>query len=312
MRRWVALLACLVLTAAVAGCSRPAPPVPRLVIAGGAPGEVSLALAEGLADAARAEWSIPVEVRQTSGSTDNLELIADGRADVAFATVDAALAARDGEKPFNGTVGLAALAGLYDDYLHLIVRADSGLHSLADLSGRPVAAGPPGSAAGALVDRLGLTPLPHDESRSIAPAAAAEALTAGTIDGLAVTGGLPMPLVTDLEARVAIRLIPLGAEVAVLQARYGERYLARTVPATMYGLATETPTVGIRAVLVVRANLPESTAFALTRLLFRAKDRLIARHAEARRLDPRQALDTGALPLHPGAARYFRETKPMV
>ena len=80
----------------------------------------------------------------------------------------------------------------------------------------------------------------------------------------------------------------------------------------MYGLTAETPTVGVRAVLVVRASLPEATAFALTKLLFEAKDRLAARHPEARRLDPRAALDTGAVPLHPGAARYYRETKPMV
>jgi TRAP transporter TAXI family solute receptor len=305
--------AVLVLSTALAGCTSDPPPVPRLVIAGGAAGDVSAALAAGLADAARTAWSVPADVLETKGPTENLVAVAEGRADVGFATVDAAVAARDGEVPFNGTVAIAALAGLYDDYLHLVVRADSGLHTLADLPGHRIATGAAGSTSNALVDRLlfaaGLGPI---NAADLSPPAAVDALVLGKVDGFAVTGGVPMPLLTDLAGRVPIRLIPLGAEVAAVQNGFGERYLARTVPAAMYGLATETPTVGVREVLVVRANLPEATAFALTKLLFESKDRLIARHLEARRLDPRTALDTGAVPLHPGAARYYRETKPMV
>jgi TRAP transporter TAXI family solute receptor len=305
----------ILLSGALVGCTPAPPPVAHLVIAGGAAGDVSSALAAGLADAARAAWSVPVEVLETKGSTENLQEIARGRADVAFATVDAAVAAHDGEVPFNGTVGIAALAGLYDEYLHLVVRADSDLRTLADLPGHRIATGSVGSVSNALVDRLlqvarlGAVDPPRQD---LTPADAARALMAKEIDGFAVTGGVPLPLLADLAERLPIRLIPLGAEVAAVQNGYGERYLARVVPARMYGLETETPTVGVRAVLVVRANLPQETAFALTRLLFDAKDRLDTRHPEARRLDPRSALDTGTVPLHAGAARYYRETKLMV
>ena len=316
MRRgWAVLGAGLLVSGALVGCTPAPPPVPHLVIAGGAAGDVSTALAAGLADAARAAWSVPVEVLETKGSTENLQAIARGGADVAFATVDAAVAARDGEVPFNGTVGIAALAGLYDEYLHLVVRADSDLHTLADLPGHRIATGAVGSVSNALVDRLlqvarlnSVVRPPED----MTPADAARALEAKAIDGFAVTGGVPMPLVAGLAGQLPIRLIPLGAEVPAVQNGYGERYLARTVPATTYGVPTETPTVGVRAVLVVRADLPVETAFALTKLLFEAKDRLGSRHPEARRLDPRSALDTGTVPLHAGAARYYHETKLMV
>jgi uncharacterized protein len=312
-RGWAVLGAGVLLSGALAGCTPAPPPVPHLVIAGGVAGDASAALAAGLADAARAAWSVPVEVLETKGSTENLQAIARGRADVAFTTVDAAVAARNGEVPFNGTVAIAALAGLYDEYLHLVVRADSNLQSLADLPGHQIDTGAVGSVSNALVDRLlQAARLPATVKPEPSPRVAADALATKTIDGFAVTGGVPIPLVARLAGQMPVRLIPLGAEVPAVQNAYGERYLARTVPAGMYGLATETPTVGVRAVLVVRANLPEQTAFALTKLLFEAKDRLGARHPEARRLDPRAALDTGTVPLHAGAGRYYRETKPMV
>jgi TRAP-type uncharacterized transport system substrate-binding protein len=70
--------------------------------------------------------------------------------------------------------------------------------------------------------------------------------------------------------------------------------------------------LGVRNVLVVRRDLPERTAYRLTELLFAAKRELASAHDEARRLDPRSALATFPVPLHPGASAYYRESKPMV
>jgi TRAP transporter TAXI family solute receptor len=293
------------------GCSSEPPPMQRLIIAAGEAGDVSAALAEGLAEAARATWPVVPEVIETNGPTGNIQLLADGKADVAFVTVDAASAARDGEVLASGTLAVAALAGLYDNYLHLVVRADSDLRTLADLSGRRIAIGAEGSVSDVLVSRLfGVAqPAIAANFQRSRPVDGAEALRAGTVDAWAVIGGLPMPAVATLAADFPIRLIPLGAEVTAVQAQFGERYLARTVPPTMYGPSTETPTIGVRAVLVVRDDMPDATAFALTKLLFDAKSRLVAKHPEARRLDPRSAMDTGTVPLHAGAARYYHETK---
>jgi len=75
--------------------------------------------------------------------------------------------------------------------------------------------------------------------------------------------------------------------------------------------AGEVETVGVRTVLVVRRDLPDRAAYAVAELLFAAKPRLVATYAEARRTDPRSAVETYPLALHPGAARYYRDAKPM-
>jgi TRAP transporter TAXI family solute receptor len=121
----------------------------------------------------------------------------------------------------------------------------------------------------------------------------------------------PTPAVADLAGDTGIRLLTLGAEQHSLLAVYGDMYSARTIATSVYQLPEQVNTIGIPNVLVVRADMPEETARRLTELLFDAKPRLVAAHVEARRLEQRAALSTYPVPLHPGAARYYRDTKIM-
>jgi len=106
-----------------------------------------------------------------------------------------------------------------------------------------------------------------------------------------------------------VRLLPIPDEVGELQAQFGEYYLVRSITRGTYGLAEEVATLGIPTVLVVRRDLPDRAAYRLTELLLAAKQRLVAAHEEARRLDRRSALATFPVTLHPGAARYDRDAK---
>jgi hypothetical protein len=314
VRRWaVALLAAVV--AVAGGCgTRPAPPAGRLVIAAGAAGEVYEAVGTALARAARARWSADAQVLTTAGSAENLQLVADGRADVGFATVDVAALAREGDAPFHSALSVVALAGLYDDCLQVVVRADGAIRTLAGLRARRISTGLAGSATEIIADRMlnaiGVNPGLDIVRSRLSTADSADALAAGRIDAFVFTGGLPTPVVARLAEHLPIRLLSVGDEVTALQDGFGEQYVARSVPAGVYGLTAEVTTLGVRNVLVVRRDLPEPTAYRLTELLFAAKRELAAAHDEARRLDPRSALATFPVPLHPGAARYYREAKP--
>jgi len=316
MKRYLAALAVAAAVAglphAAGGCSAdPAPPPGRLVIAAGAAGDTYEAIGAALAGAARARWSADARVLATTGSVENIQLVADGRADVGFTTVDVAALALDAEAPFTSAVPIVALAGLYDDYLHVVVRADSTIERLAQVHGRRVATGVPDSAAEIIAERmLSVAGVRPGVRSRLSAAEAAAALRANTIDAFVVTGGLPTPVVATLAEAVSLRLLSVGAEVAALQGRFGEYYVARSIPAGTYGLPEEVTTLGVRTVLVVRRDLPEQTAYRLTELLFRAKRELVAAHDEARRLDTRSALATFPVPPHPGASRYYRESKP--
>lgn len=336
--------------AGASGCRSDETPLPPVVIATGGPGGVYHALGEAFAATLHDRWHVHATVLATAASIENLRLLATGRADLAFSTVDSADLAARGAGPFasvvprnprgapgspgspsrapgdavhgvpggvpsggSGSGRLAALSGLYDDYLQIVVRADAPIRTIADLRGRRVSTGAAGSGteivAGRVLAAAGLGGHGAIVRSRLAARASGEALRAGRIDAFFFTGGLPTPAVAELARTVRVRLLSVGSLVAGLQRSFGEVYLARSIPAGMYGMGREVPTVGVPNVLVVRADMPPAEARELTALLFASKPRLAAVHAQARRLDRRAALDTYPLPLHPGAARYFRETK---
>jgi len=300
----------------VAGCERPREaPVDHLVIATGGRGGVYYALGQALARAARERWSATVDVLVTAASVENLRLVSEGKADIAFATVDSAALAVEGHEPFDRPLSLVAIAGLYDDYLQLVVPADTNIGRVADLRGRRVSTGSAGSGTEIIAARIlataGIDPDRDIERQRLSVEASADALSAGEIDAFFFSGGLPTPAVAGVARQMPIRLLSLPDEITALQERYGEFYLARSIPTSVYGLAAEVTTLGIANVLVVRSDLPDEVAYALTSLLFEAKPELVAAHEEARRLDQRSALATFPIRLHPGAARYYRQSKPM-
>jgi TRAP transporter TAXI family solute receptor len=137
----------------------------------------------------------------------------------------------------------------------------------------------------------------------------AAALEAGTVDAFFFSGGLPVGRVRQLSTRMPLRLVPLGQYASALRTTHGQFYAEHTVPESTYGLPPVS-TIGIPNYLVVSADLPERTGYALTRLLFDDQAELEKAHPVVARLNPREAIYTYPLALHPGATRYFREIKP--
>jgi uncharacterized protein len=312
------VLALIVLAAGGAGLSACArdhpPPVNRLVVAAGPPASAYDALGRAFAEAIRQRWGVPVDVRATGGSVDNLTQVARDEADLGFAALDVAHVATQGDEPFPGAMAVAPLAGLYDDYLHVVVPARSAIRTLRDLAGRPVSLGSAASGTPVIAERVliaaGLAL--HDLTPTYLDAAgSAEALRAGTVDAFFVTGGLPTGAVADLAAGVPIRLLPVTDDVNRLRDESGGYYRERFITAGTYGLDAEVATVGVANVLVVPRTMPDDLAEALTALLFASRPRLVDAHAEARHLDPRSAIAVTPLTLHPGAVTYYRGAKPL-
>jgi TRAP transporter TAXI family solute receptor len=317
MRRRDAIAAMLAVPAgiATAACEADDPPPPgRLLIAGGLPGTVYARLGTVLADAARKRWKIPVEVLPIRDSVQSVRSLMDGSADLAFTTVDVADAAQNGDGVFRHARPIAALASLYDDYLHIVVRDEREIVRLADLAGRTVAIGPAESAVNILARRL-LNIVDFGEKpptlRSDDAETAAGLLRDKSIDAFFTIGALPDDVVGRLAATERIRLLPVADETTSLGDNLGEYFVTRSVPANTYGYAQEVVTLGVRTILVVRRTVPDEEAYALVRLLFDSRDALREVHPEAQRLDERSALMTYPVDLHPGVRRYYREVKPL-
>lgn len=316
LRKCAAAFVCVALLLGSAACAAgTSAPLPRLAIAAGEPGGIYQELGKALAAEAERRWKIPADVVPSTDSVQNLRLVAEGKADVAFATVDICANALQGDQPFRAVLGLTALAAIYEDYLQIVVSADSPITTVADLRGKRVWAGASGSGTELVADRVmrmaGVTLFDVTLPR-LSIAEATQQLRLGGLDALFALGGLPTPAVAELATQAPIRVLSLPKEVEQLRERHVDTYLARSIPMGIYGLNGDVVTVGIPNALVVRADMPEETAYRLTELLFAAKPRLVAANREALRLDPQMAIATYVLPLHPGAVRYYRTIKPMI
>src|SRR5262249_33248804 len=157
----------------------------------------------------------------TAGSAANVDLIKTRRMDSGLCRADIAHWAYNGAAMYrlSGAVpNLRAIASLYPEAVHIVVRRDSGITDLAGLRGKRVALGDQDSSvlvtARAILEAAGL-PESGLQALLLAPAVAADALRGGQIDAFFEMAGVPSPIITDLAQHLEIRLLPM--EDAVLQ-----------------------------------------------------------------------------------------------
>jgi uncharacterized protein len=253
-------------------------------------------------------------VAATTGSVDNLRRLASGAATLAFTAADAAAEAYQGDAPFEGVVALAAIARVYDDYVHLVVPRASPVAEPMDLVGRRVSVGPVGSGTALIAERLlavagvrtrSLTALRLGINESIA------ALVGGRADAFFWSGGLPTRGVIELAQGMPIRLVPLGDLAEPMRARYGPVYRSATVPSGVYGSAERLTTIAVPNLLVCRPDADRAVVRDVAEALFGGRRAALAGAVpQAETLDERSAIATLPLPLHPGAQDYYRAIKP--
>ncbi|MCO1660843.1 TAXI family TRAP transporter solute-binding subunit [Pseudonocardia humida] len=285
----------------------------RLRLATGAEEGVYYALGTALAQIWRDGLGLTTtpEVRSTAGSVDNLLQLVGGDVDVAISQIDAAADHRDAT-PADSPRALRALARIYDDVVHLVVPAGSPVRSPADLRGARVAVGAPDSGVSLIARRLlevsGLRPGDDLSAEQLGLAESPAALVAGRIDALFWVGGLPTRGITELAERMPIRLVDLEGIAADVRVDHSE-YTPRTVPVGTYGMTEPVTTLLVRNVLLVTADMPDALAEELVRSMFDAQAQLAEAARAAVTIDPRSAIGTQPVELHPGAVRFYRAEK---
>jgi TRAP transporter TAXI family solute receptor len=250
----------------------------------------------------------------TGGSAANVDLIKTRRIDSGLCRADIAFWAAAGSGPYrlSGAVAnLRAIASLFPEAVHVVVRRDGGIPDLASLQGKRVALGEQDSSglvtARAVMAAAGL-PDTAFQPRLMAPAAAAEALRAGAIDAFFEMAGVPSPLVADLAQHLEIALLPVP-EMLVARLRDDAPFITRAVfPAEAYDGLPETATAAVTCLWVVQAEADPDTVLGLARALFNpANRRALDGNALGRAIAVDTALDGISFPLHPGAARFYRD-----
>jgi hypothetical protein len=249
----------------------------------------------------------------TGASVENMGLIMRGDADLALVLADTAYQAYTGTGDFDGRQieNTRALASVYPNAVQLVTLAESDIQSIADLAGKRVSVGAPGSGtelnARALLEANGVSYEDFTPQR-LNFNETADAIRDGDIDAGFWSVGPPTSSILNLAATRDIRLIGLSDE-EIANAQEEEAVFAPyELAAGMYdGMDEAVQTIGIPNVLVVNSDMDEELAYQLTQLLFENTDELIAVHPAANDTTIEFTMSSTPVPLHPGALRYFEE-----
>lgn len=291
----------------VSGCTRdPVPGTGELVVATGPPGAVYREIGARIAMLLDDELDgTEVTSVETGASHDNLVLLKGSEAQLGLANLDSVLSTGVAEGS-----GISAVGRLYDSFVHLVVPGEAPVRSIEDLSGRPVSIGEVNSGTEFTVEQiLDETGIEADTVR-LDQAASARALADGEIDAMFSLTGLPTPAVAGLAEDHDVRLIDLSGTADLMAGLRPDTYFPANIPATTYVGLPACPTMSVPNLLLCRTGLPGPLVARITGILYRGADTLAEERPEAAQINVRTGISTGVVPLHPGAAEWYRRNKP--
>jgi hypothetical protein len=261
---------------------------------------------------AKAEPSARVTVQSTKASVENLNLLQQGRGEVALALGDSVTFAWAGDKDkgFPGKLDkLRAIGTIYPNYIQIVASEESGIRTIAELRGKRVSVGAPKSgteinaravfaAAGLSYDDMKVQYLPFGES--------VELIKNRQLDATLQSAGLGVASIRDLASSVAITMVAVPPEVV---AKIGDpSFVPAVIPANTYaGQTADVATPAINNILVTRSDLPAELVYTLTKAMFENLDELVAAHAAGKAVTLEKGPKGLPIPLHPGAERYYQE-----
>jgi TRAP transporter TAXI family solute receptor len=256
-----------------------------------------------------------VTAEVTGGSVDNITLIRTGESALGFSMVDAAWDAYRGQGKFKQKVELRTLAVFYPQKNHVVTLEGNGIEKMADLRGKRVSVGSPGSGSEIIALRLleayGINPDKDIIKQRLGVAEAVNALKDRKIDAFIHNAAVPIPAVTDLAATPGIRmkLIDHADAADAMNKKYGPLYSKGTLAAKTYpNQAQNNATVDVWAVLLADTKMSDKVAYDTVKTLFekRAELVMVARDAEQMTFE-NQFIGATPIPFHPGALKYFAE-----
>jgi TRAP transporter TAXI family solute receptor len=252
----------------------------------------------------------------TGGSVANLQLIGGGKSEIGFTMADSAWDAYNGLEKFKDKkVGVRTLVVFYPNRMQVATVEGRGIEKMADLKGKRISTGSPGSGTEVMSMRLleafGIDPNKDVTRERLSLGESVNALKDGKIDALTWVGGVPTPGLTDLAATPGktIKLIDHGDGAEGMRKKYGPIYVKNKILANAYpGEARDTSNVDVWNLLVVPEGADEKLVYQITKTMFEKKDELVKVHKDAAFLSlDNQMSGASPIPFHPGALRYFKE-----
>lgn len=309
MKRKMAVLLSLLLVAALAtGCGTKN----RLMMGTGGTAGTYYAYGGVLAQYMKTYAEASVTAVSTDASKANIQSIEDGDYQLGIVQSDVMTYAWNDTRAFNGigTQDFRVIGGLYAETVQLITM-DSSIKSVADLKGRSVSIGAPGSGvnfnAQDVLAAAGLTESdirPQYQSFEDSK----EALKDGKIDAAFIVAGAPTTAITELATTNGVKLVPIDGELREKMLKDDPYYSAYEIPANTYpGQPEAISTVTVKATLIVQKDVDEAVVYRLTQAIFDHKEEITTENAKGKELSVKNATEGISVPFHSGAAKYYEE-----
>ena len=251
-------------------------------------------------------------VQATKASVENLVLLQQGKGEIAFTLGDSLDAAWKGDEEAGFKAPLKKLRGLtaiYPNYVQIVASKESGIKTLADLKGKRLSVGAPKSGtelnARAILAAAGLSYKDLGKVEYLPFAESVELMKNRQLDATLQSAGLGVASLRDLATSVEITMVEVPAAVVD---KAGPPFVKVSIPANNYtGQTAAVPAAAVVNYLVTHDGVKEETAYQMTKAIYENLGELAAAHAAARAIKLESALEGMPVPLHPGAARYFKE-----
>ena len=291
---------------------------PDVAIGTGRPGGVYLALGDSICRLFNldiAQRGLRCAAFSAVGPVANIEALHRGRIDIGVVQSDALADAISGHGPFASRGPDEALRVLFTgqtEAFTIVARRELEIRAATELRGKRINLGSPGSGERVSMERvmaaLGFAPTDFAETRELPLARQHDAFCASALDAIVYTVRHPNGLIEDVVRSCGGALVDVsGPRIEGLLSTHPE-YSRSVIPANTYASDAEAvTTLGVRTAIISTTRLPETVAYEITKAVFENIDDFRRLHPDFATLAPRDMVPAGAVvPLHPGAARYYR------
>ena len=277
---------------------------------GGASGPYNI-IGTSLTEAYNTTYGVNSKTQTTGASVENMNLLNQGKVEMAFVMSDVLSDAIKGENNFSAPItNVQQIATLYPNYVQIVTSKKSGIKNFEDLRGKRIAVGAQNSGvevnARNLLKGFGMT---YDDVKVdyLGYAEAADALKSGKIDAAFLTSGLPNSSLMELQQGFDLQLVSIDPDKVAQIANEQTYFVPQEIPVGTYGNETAIPTAAIMNAFVVRSDLSEDDVYKLTKTFFENQDKLKTAHQAAAGISLESAQEGMVAPIHPGAKKYYDE-----
>ncbi|MBF0622351.1 MAG: TAXI family TRAP transporter solute-binding subunit [Magnetococcales bacterium] len=252
-------------------------------------------------------------VESTGGSVYNTNTLAAGELELGIAQADVAAKAVQGSAPFNHALSeVRSVLALHPEMVTLVARRDANIHSVADLKGKRINIGSPGSGnrrtATELLQSCGVEESDLALAGALKSSEMPDALRDNKLDGYFYVVGHPTANIKDAATGTPVNIVPLTEPCAAKVIAAHDYFVSTEVPAGLYRDITEAvPTYGVKATLITTTAVSEETIYQVVKAIFENLDDFRTLHPAFKTLNAESMRQGTTAPFHAGAIRYFKE-----